>query len=84
MTSASHAGGDLIVVQGLDGSVRLADPSSGSSDLIWEGEGVQFGDGHYDPADDSIWLTSADELIKLTLDSVRLASAGPVSGPGGS
>jgi hypothetical protein len=62
-------GGELLALQGVDGSVRLMDVETGAtSGVLWIGDGTQFRTPWYEEATDSIWVAARDELVRLPID----------------
>jgi len=61
-------GGEILVVQGEDGSIRLHDVGTGvTSPVIWDGSDAPYGVPWYDEMTDTIWVASADRLVQLPL-----------------
>ena len=65
--------GELLVVVTFDGTVRLWDVERGEyAGVIWDGTGANPGNAlTYDEATDSLWVFSADKLLRLPLDPQR-------------
>ncbi len=60
--------GQMLVLKGLDGSVRLHDLGSGvTSEPVWDGSDAPWGEPWYDEATETMWLASTDRLAQLHL-----------------
>lgn len=62
--------GEFLVLASADGTVRLWDVDRGASaGVVWDGAGPgQAMETWYDDATDSVWLTTADRLVRIPLD----------------
>jgi WD40 repeat protein len=66
--------GQLLVISGFDGTVRVWDLDRGEpAGLVWDGTGVasSFSPSWYDSSSDSIWVFTSGRLIEVPLDPRR-------------
>lgn len=71
---ALTADGRLLAVVSGDGTVRLWDVERRAwAGLVWDGTGElgRSGPGWYDPATDSLWITSSGQLLQIPVDPRR-------------
>jgi hypothetical protein len=78
ITSVANFGfardGQLLVISGFDGTVRVWDLDRGEpAGLVWDGTGVasSFSPSFYDSSSDSIWVFTSGRLIEVPLDPQR-------------
>jgi WD40 repeat protein len=65
--------GQLLVITGFDGTVRVWDLVRGEpAGLVWDGTGVGLSSpSWYDESSDSIWVFSSGRLLEIPLDPQR-------------